>query len=57
MTRLTISSFSAGLDSAILLIVANVKMLPLPMLPVPMLSFNLLFRCYHTSGENARKFL
>ena len=33
MTRLTIISFSAGLDSAILLSVANVKMLPIPMLP------------------------
>ena len=34
ITRLTMSSFSCGLDSAVMVNVAIVKMLPIPMLPV-----------------------
>ena len=57
MTRFTIISFSTGLDSAIMLIVAIVEMLPIPMLPIPISASNLFLCCYHADGENARQFL
>ena len=47
MTRLTIISFSCGFDSAIMLIVAIVEMLPIPMLPIPISDSNLFLCCYH----------
>ena len=57
MTRFTIISFSCGFDSAIMLIVAIVEMLPIPMLPIPISASNLFLCCYHAGGENARQFL
>ena len=57
MTRLTVISFSCGFDSAIMLIVAIVEMLPIPMLPIPISDSNLFLCCYHAGGENARQFL
>ena len=47
MIRLTIISFFCGFDSAIMLIVAIVEMLPVPMLPNPIGNWNWHWQHFH----------